>query len=122
MSENEMRQHSSYKMLLTSITPNDSSWKSSVIGVDSLFISMTSFISVSKLPIISNLLINVIMKWSSKIYGISSINLNYFYLVSMLGLKSNLKAIWSILLTYDDLNGLFLSYLFCDALLKLLAQ
>ena len=122
MSENEMRQHSSYKMLLTSITPNESSWKSSVIGVEYLFISMTSFISVSKLPIISKLFINVILQWYSKIDGRSSINLNYFYLGSMLGLKSNIKAILSILLTYDDLNGLFLSYLFCDALLKLLAQ
>ena len=47
MSENEMRQHSSYKMLLTSITPNKPQQKYPGIEFDSVFIIMNQFISVS---------------------------------------------------------------------------
>ena len=109
-------------MLLTSITPNELSYKSLVIEVDSVFISMSLFLSVSKVSRKSKLLITTNLKSFSKIYGSLLINLNYLYLESFLGLKSNRKYILSILLTYSDLNRLLLSYLFHDESWKFLAQ
>ena len=118
MSENETRQCSSYNMLLTSITTNEPSWKSLGIKSDSVFISMNLFTSVSKSSRISNLLITTMLQRSSKIYGISPINPNSISLESILGLKYNLNGILSIILTYAELNGSFLSYLFRDSFWK----
>ena len=70
MSENETRQRSSYKMLLTSTKPNKYSWKSSGIEFDYVFISTNSFISVSKSSSSSKVLINAMLQGYSKIDGI----------------------------------------------------
>ena len=114
MSETVTRQPSSYKMLLTSITTNESSWKVLGIKVDSVFIIMTLFLSVSNYSRKSKLFITAMLQRSSKIDGRSIINMTSISLESIIGLKSNQRFILSILLTYDDLNGFFLSYLFHD--------
>ena len=111
------RQHSLYKMWLTLITENESSWKSLGIEVYSVFI-MTSFLLVSNSSITSKLLVATMLQWSSKIDGVLSKNMTYVSLESMLGLKANLKAISSILLTYDYLDWLFLSYMLRDVFWK----
>ena len=112
------RQHSLYKMWLTLITENESSWKSLGIEVYSVFIVMTSFLLVSNSSITSKLLVATMLQWSSKIDGVLSKNMTYVSLESMLGLKANLKAISSILLTYDYLDWLFLSYMLRDVFWK----
>ena len=112
------RQHSLYKMWLTLITENESSWKSLGIEVYSVFIVMTSFLLVSNSSITSKLLVATMLQWSSKIDGVLSKNMTYVSLKSMLGLKANLKAISSILLTYDYLDWLFLSYMLRDVFWK----
>ena len=112
------RQHSLYKMWLTLITENESSWKYLGIEVYSVFIVMTSFLLVLNSSITSKLLVATMLQWSSKIDGVLSRNMTYVSLESMLGLKANLKAISSILLTYDYLDWLFLSYMLRDVFWK----